>query len=73
MAYLLVGIRNLWITSYLEGNFKRFLLLLKVAFQKESVVVINGPGIENTSTLVSYLESNDAILSRKLITKLYVT
>ena len=72
MAYLLVGIRNLRITIYLEGTFKRFLLLLKVAFQKESVVVINGPGIENTSTLVSYLESNNAIFSRKLITKLYV-
>ena len=72
MAYLLVGVRNLRITICLEGTFKRFLLLLKVAFQKEIVVVINGPGIENTSTLVSYLESNDAIFSRKLITKLYV-
>jgi hypothetical protein len=72
IAYLLIGIRNKRMTIYLESNFKRFLLLLKVAFRKECVVVIKGPGIENTSSLVNYLEASNVIFSRKMITKLYV-
>jgi hypothetical protein len=57
----------------LESILKRFVLLLKVAFRKVSLVVINGPGIENTASLVNYLEASNTNFSTKLITKLYVS
>jgi hypothetical protein len=72
VAYLLNGIRNMPFSSFMESMLKRFSLVLKVIFQRESVLIIRGPGIASTSNLVSYLEANEAIFSRKMFVKVHV-
>jgi hypothetical protein len=72
MASWLNALRNRRICKYLESLMKRSLLALRIVLRSQRVVIINGPGIENTSSLVKYLEASNVTFSRKMITKLYV-
>ncbi len=71
-AYRLNALRNRRICKYLESLLKRSLLALRIVLRSQRVVIINGPGIETTASLVSYLERNETTLSYKMFNRIYI-
>lgn len=71
-AYRLNALRNLRVSIYLESLLKRSLLALEIVLRSQRVLILNGPGIENTASLVSYLERNEATLRSKMFNRIYI-
>lgn len=71
-AYRLNALRNLRVCIHLESLLKRSLLALKIVLRSQRVVILNGPGIENTASLVSYLETNETTLRSKTFNRIYI-
>ncbi len=71
-AFQLNALRNRRICKYLESLLKRSLLALRIVLRSQKVVIINGPGIETTASLVSYLERNETTLSCKMFNRIYI-
>jgi len=73
ISYRLSVVRRL---KFLSPFFK-FLRLAplgaKILLLRERIVIIKGPGINNTEKLVKYLDQNKYRISRKPITKVYVS
>jgi hypothetical protein len=72
LAFLLSRVRQNPVLMYLTRFIHHASLASKVVFQREKVVIIKGPGIDNTFNLVNYLEANYASISSKAFTKMYV-
>jgi glycosyltransferase involved in cell wall biosynthesis len=72
VAYLLHGLRKSRAVSILESVTNKVLSLTKILLRKESVVILKGPGLNNTASLIDYLEANIADFSRKMFVKIYV-
>jgi hypothetical protein len=53
-------------------NLKSINMLLNVTLRREKVLIIRGPGINNTANLVDYLETNKNIFARKFMTRIYL-
>ena len=71
MAYRLNVLRNTRACIYFESLLKRALLALGIVLRSQRVVIINGPGIENTASLISYLERNETTLRSKMFNRIY--
>lgn len=71
-AYQLNALRNRRICKHSESLLKRSLLALRIVLRSQRVVIINGPGIETTASLVSYLERNETTLSCKMFNRIYI-
>lgn len=72
LAFLLSQIRQNSTFLNLSRFIHRASLASKVVLRRKKVVIIRGPGINNTFNLVNYLEANDASISSKIFAKVYV-
>lgn len=72
LAFLLNLLLSLKLFACLKKNFKKSLLYLKILFRRSRLIILRGPGISDTLSLVEFLEKNEATFSRRLLTKQYV-
>ena len=72
LAHLMRLLLNLRLFSVLSKKGKLTLLMLKVVLRRIDVVIIQGPGINDTASLVDYLENNSSAYKKKFVTKIHV-
>jgi glycosyltransferase involved in cell wall biosynthesis len=72
LAYLLNRTTNRKIFVKSSQTFKLAIMGFKIITRKEKVLIIRGPGIYDTASLVDYLETNRSVLSKKYIERIYV-
>ena len=71
-AFIFTQIARLKSVLYVTDILKSINMLLNVTLRREKVLIIRGPGINNTANLVDYLETNKNIFARKFMTRIYL-
>lgn len=72
IGYWLRRVFDLKICRFTSSKLKFLSLALRLLFNRVKIVVIYGPGIQDTSRLVKYLEGHQRQLEGKLLTKIRV-
>jgi hypothetical protein len=71
-AYFLSKVERNKIVSMVFATVKRVNIRLRAILRREEFLIIRGPGISDTFSLVNFLEAKKTILSNKSIAKIYV-
>jgi hypothetical protein len=72
LAYLMRKLLNLRVFSVPSKKGKLALLIIKVILRRINVVMIQGPGINDTVKLVDYLENDYPLLKKNFFSRVYV-
>jgi glycosyltransferase involved in cell wall biosynthesis len=72
LAFLLNRLYRFKLIVHLKKNLTKILLYLKIVSRRSRLIILRGPGINDTLSLVDFLEKNESRLSRRFLTKQYV-
>jgi len=72
LAWLLHRFFTFKLIACLKKNLTKILLYLKIVSRRSRLIILRGPGINDTLSLIDFLEKNESRLSRRLLTKQYV-
>lgn len=72
IGYWIRTLLDVEICRFISSKFKLLTLGARILFQRVKIVIIHGPGIQDTSRLVKYLEGNQSRLEGRSIIKIRV-